>query len=74
MSTTFVGDKVAIACGMSSGWYVKDGHFYTGPFSSEAEARAADRPAEDLTPEGVQLVIPGAERIQPENQKQGDLF
>jgi hypothetical protein len=30
--------------------------------------------AEDLTPEGIQLVIPGAERIQPANVKQGSLF
>lgn len=32
------------------------------------------RPAEDLTPEGIQLVIPGAERIQPPSVKQGELF
>jgi len=30
--------------------------------------------AEDLLPEGIQLVIPGAERIQPASVKQGDLF
>lgn len=33
-----------------------------------------DCPAEDLTPEGVQLVIPGAERVQPASQRQGELF
>lgn len=32
------------------------------------------RPAEDLTPEGIQLVIPGAERVQPVTQRQGELF
>ena len=32
------------------------------------------RPAEDLTEEGIQLVIPGAERVQPASQKQGELF
>lgn len=32
------------------------------------------RPAEDLTPEGIQLVIPGAERVQPPSVKQGELF
>lgn len=32
------------------------------------------RPAEDLTPEGIQLVIPGAERVQPASVKQLDLF
>lgn len=32
------------------------------------------RPAEDLTPEGIQLVIPGAERVAPASQKQLDLF
>lgn len=32
------------------------------------------RPAEDLTPEGIQLVIPGAERVAPPSQKQMDLF
>lgn len=31
-------------------------------------------PAEDLTPEGIQLVIPGAERVAPASQKQLDLF
>lgn len=30
--------------------------------------------AEDLVPEGIQLVIPGAERIQPASVKQGELF
>lgn len=32
------------------------------------------RPAEDLTPEGIQLVIPGAERQQPAGKKQMELF
>jgi hypothetical protein len=31
-------------------------------------------PAEDLTTEGIQLVIPGAERVQPASVKQGELF
>jgi hypothetical protein len=30
--------------------------------------------AEDLTPEGIQYVLPGAERIQPASVKQGSLF
>lgn len=31
-------------------------------------------PAEDLTPEGIQLVIPGAERVLPPTVKQGELW
>jgi hypothetical protein len=31
-------------------------------------------PAEDLTPEGIQLVIPGAERMQPPSRAQLELF
>lgn len=32
------------------------------------------KPAEDLTPEGIQLVIPGAERQQPAGKQQMELF
>lgn len=32
------------------------------------------RRTEDLTPEGIQLVIPGAERQQPAGKKQMELF
>lgn len=32
------------------------------------------KPAEDLTPEGIQLVIPGAERVQAPSVKQMELF
>lgn len=35
---------------------------------------AGKRPAEDLTPEGIQLVIAGCERVAPATQKQLDLF
>jgi hypothetical protein len=49
------------------------GDKFLGSYSYE-EALAFTRPAEDLTPEGIQLVIPGAERIQPASVKQGDLF
>lgn len=38
------------------------------------EAQAANRPAEDLTPEGIQLVIPGVERRPLPTTKQGELF
>lgn len=31
-------------------------------------------PAEDLTPEGIQLVIPGAERVEAPGQRQFTLF
>lgn len=35
---------------------------------------AKKKPAEDLTPEGIQLVIPGAERVQAPSKKQMELF
>jgi len=48
------------------------------PFKPEALAKvlAEAQPHEDLTPEGIQLVIPGAERItQPtETERQGKLW
>lgn len=47
--------------------------FYDAPFR-DAVTRALERPVEDLTPEGIQLVIPGAERVAPPSQKQLDLF
>lgn len=31
-------------------------------------------PVEELTPEGVQLVIPGTEKVQPVTMKQGELW
>ena len=36
----YISDKIAIMRGMQSGWYRKDGHWYTGPFSTEADARS----------------------------------
>lgn len=41
---------------------------------AQAGQKAANRPAEDLTPEGIQLVIPGAERRPLPTTKQGELF
>lgn len=35
----YISDKIAIIRGMQSGWYRKDGHFYTGPFATEKDAR-----------------------------------
>lgn len=34
----------------------------------------AARALEDLTPEGVQLVIPGCEKVAPATAKQGELW
>lgn len=62
--------------------------FFRGPGAREramAEARNriamkiatgsfTAKPAEDLTPEGIQLVIPGAERMQPPSRAQMELF
>lgn len=41
---------------------------------SVVQVRSRARPAEDLTPEGIQLVIPGAERQQPSKSTQLNLF
>lgn len=53
------------------------GEEYLGTFTASegwAYVRSLSAPAEDLTPEGIQLVIPGAERVQPASVKQLDLF
>lgn len=41
---------------------------------SVVQLRSRARPVEDLTPEGIQLVIPGAERQQPSKSTQLNLF
>ena len=44
VQAVYISDKIAIMRGMQSGWYRKDGDWYTGPFSTEAEARSAQYP------------------------------
>lgn len=46
----------------------------TGSIYDVPYRKPVKRPAEDLTPEGIQLVIPGAERQQPAGKQQMELF
>jgi hypothetical protein len=47
---------------------------FTASEGWELVRRLTAPPAEDLTPEGIQLVIPGAERVLPPTAKQGELW
>lgn len=60
-----VGDIPAVSAA-ATGWGYDD--------RGRVKCPTCLKPAEDLTPEGIQLVIPGAERVQAPSAKQMELF
>lgn len=63
--------------GWKAFWVARGMAVHAGPRDRAEVVNVAPlpkRPAEDLTPEGIQLVIPGAERRMPAGRKQWELF